>query len=108
MLFVGKKNAQHQQASQWSTSLEEEVEDGDGCSEARPESLAESWHVEVARHEDEGDDDVDDGDGLGRLDHVADAAAAARHADTHREDPFLHTELKQLCQSRSIRHWTAH
>ena len=65
------------------TFLKEEVEDGDGGSEACPDALAESGDVEVARHEDEGDDDVDDGDGLGRLDHVADAAAAARDADTH-------------------------
>ena len=71
------------------TFLEEEVEDGDGGSEACPEALAETGDVEVARHEDEGDDDVDDGDGLGRLDHVPDAAAAARYADTHLWDPFL-------------------
>ena len=99
MLFICRQKKCPTTRSQWSTSLEEEVEDGDGGAEARPESLAESWHVEVARHEDEGDDDVDDGDGLGSLDHVADAAAAARHADTHRGDPFLCTELKQLCQS---------
>ena len=79
------------QVGQWISFLEEKVENGDGGSEARPKALAESGHVEVARHEDERNDYVDDGDGLGSLDHVADAAAAARHADTHRGDPCLNT-----------------
>ena len=65
------------------TILEEEVEHGDGGPEPGAEALAESGDVEVARHQDEGHDDVDDGDGLGRPHHVAHAAAAARHADAH-------------------------
>ena len=85
------------QISQWTTILEEEVEDGDGGAEAVSEALAESGNVEVAGHEDEGDDDVDDGDGLGCLDHVADAAAATRNSETHLcMDLFnsvLHSEL---------------
>ena len=75
------------------TFLEEEVEDGDGGAEAVSEALAESGDVEVAGHEDEGDDDVDDGDGLGCLDHVADAAAATRNSETHLCMDLFHSVL---------------
>ena len=73
-----------QKRHQWTTAiLEEEVEHCDGGPEAGAEALAEAGDVEVARHQDEGHDDVDDGHGLGRADHVAHAAAAARHPDAH-------------------------
>ena len=48
-------------------SLKQEIEDGDGGAESFADSLAEAGHVEVARHQHEGEHDVHDGHEFGAL-----------------------------------------